>query len=212
MNEYIEITREQFKDEINWEKWDELVALTRKQIAEALNDYKYSNVSKVSSPKTIYGYNSNGELVKEWKSKINCCDELDGNPSTILNYIRKSWVFCSYILSYDKLTQDIAFAMYRNAIEKGHIYKFGFKQTKHKKPIYSYNENGKMIGVFESLNQYCKCQLSTNLTLLRERLNNNNGEILSKGNLLSFNFYDELTAREIYKEQNEKRSISIKRR
>jgi len=205
MNEYIEITREQFKDEINWGKWDEIVALTRKQIAEALKDYK-APINKYKDGYEVYGYNNNGELVKHWNTKRDCCEDLNGNGTTVYNYLKQEWIYKGYLLSKEELTKDVAFAKYRFAMEHGKVFVDGtWKNAKKRKPIYCYNENGKLVGAYESGYKWANAYgyKSYNAKLIKN-------DRIVQSRLTSYNFYDEITASEIYKELNEKRSIPTK--
>ena len=175
--------REVFPDEINWEFWDKLVEKTRKEIAEALKDYHEEK------PPIFYLYNQEGELVKQFNTKKDCAKFLGGSETTIRNYLIKQWIFKGYLLSQEELRKDIAFAIYRSNLEHGNVYLEG--STQKKIPIYSYNQEGKLVGAYESKNQWAKSN-NRAASLL------NNGDRIIDGRLVSVNKYTENKAKTLY--------------
>lgn len=183
---------------INWDAWERIVEQTRNELGELLRNYNIKKTWKCNR-KNVYGYNNNGELVNEWKCNIDCANEFKVTHSVIHNYSKTNKIINGYLISREKLTKDKAFALYRNALENGHVYNRG--KTKPNKTVYQYNKDGKMIGVFESLNQWCKCnEILNQVATIRNRLVNNT-DILVKGKMITYNFYDEIIAKEIYNEK-----------
>lgn len=190
---YLEIKGE---GRINWDAWDRIVQETKEQINEYFKTHKPSP-KKEKQGITVYAYDNNGNQIHKFNSNSECAQHFNGNKCTVHKYSINNNIYNSLLLSREELTKDKAFAMYRFALEHGKIYQSNLTTTKPKKTVYSYNLYGKMTGIFESLTQYCQCINSSNLSSLRKRLLK--GDIITKGKLLSFSFYDEETAFEQYK-------------
>ena len=192
--EYLQYLESEGEGKINWDVWDRTVAETRKWIEE---NVKYLNLPKDKiDRKKVIAYNSNGEFEKEWTSNAKCTIEMKCSVTTIHTYSKNNGIVNGLLLSREELTKDQAFATYRYAIEHGKVFQTGITTTKPKKIVYRYTAEGKMVGVYESVYQYCKVSNSTDSCNIKKRMSN--GDIVSKGYLLSYNFYDEPTARKMY--------------
>ena len=191
---YIHHLEEKGEGKINWNVWDKIVEETRNLIITT----KFTNKEKIYRARrlVVYAYDSNGDLVRKFNSNRECAQYVNTNDCTIHRYSINNYICNNLLLTRELLTKDVAFAMYRFALEHGKVYRSSITKTKPTKTVYTYRDDGKMIGVFESLNKYCKCIGSNNLTRLRKQLLN--GDIITNGKLLSFSFYDETTAKEIY--------------
>lgn len=193
--EYLKYLESQGEGKINWDVWDKMVEDFHKWMEEYFSVEKNLPQDK-RNRKTVYVYDYNGELVKEWTSNKECADDMKCSTSTVHNYSKSNYVVNNYLLSREELTKDVAFAMYRFAIEHGKVYSSGISRTKPKKAVYRYTNEGKMVGLYESLYQYCKVNSSTDMFCIKKRLTD--GDIIVKTYLLSYNFYDEETAKEMY--------------
>lgn len=117
--------RKIFKDVINWELWDKLVAQTKKDIAKQLKNYKRKPRTNSRSYK-IYCFNEKGKLVYEFKSLAACVKHLRANNTTIRKYAMLQYIYKGFLLSKVELRQDIAFAIYRQNILDKKIYQKKF--------------------------------------------------------------------------------------
>ncbi len=196
--EYLKYLESKGEGKINWDVWDRLTAEFHKWMDEYLSKKDRIYPKDKRPRRTVYAYNSNGEYVKQWATNTECAQEMKCSTSTVHNYSKAGNVLNGYLLSREKLTKDVAFAMYKDSIHHGNVYQVGVTTTKPKKPVYKYDENGKIVGVYESLYQYVKVMQSSNEYTLRCRLTI--GDIITKGHLLSYSFYDEETAKEAYQE------------
>jgi hypothetical protein len=195
--EYLQYLERRGEGKINWDVWDRLTAEFHKWMEEYFAEPAPVNIPKDNRPRrTVYAYDNNGEFVKQWLTNKECADEMKCSTSTVHSYSKYNNILNGYLLSREKLTKDVAFAMYRDSLRHGNVYQVGVTTTKPKKPVYKYDEKGKMVGIYESLYQYVKVMQSSNEYTLRCRLVK--GDIITKGHLLSYSFYDEPTAREIY--------------
>lgn len=197
----IQITREYIKKlenfgegKINWDKWNEVQEITRKEL-EKIEPQTKEKKQMNHYTKKVFGYNSNGDLTKVWNSKVECAKELNVSDSLVHNYSAKLAVVKETLLSTTELTKDVAFAHYRFAIEHGLVY--GWYSKKCGKPIYQYNEDGKLVAVYERMKDWAYHNGYSSGTSY--------GGVFAKGDriyndrLTSFNLYDEQTAMELYK-------------
>jgi hypothetical protein len=171
---------------IHWEKWDELVEQTKRDIEEYLKNNKYK--IKIRNCNTCYAYNKEGELVHVFESFKDCANNLNANATTIKRYIDKQWVYNELLLSKEELKPDVAFAIYRMATEHGNIY------TKTSNPVYCYNQDGKLVSIYESLRDWAFHENNDNVN---SRLYKEDRRINNK--LVSLNYYATDVARELYK-------------
>ena len=183
---------------INWEKWDEIVEITRKELEKIVSQTKVGKVIKQMNhyTKKVYGYNSNGDLTKVWNSKVECAKELNVSDSLVHNYSTKLAVVKETLLSATELKKDVAFAHYRFAIEHGLVY--GWSSKKIGKPLYQYNEDGKLVAVWEKVRDWATANGYSSGTSYGGTFSE--ADRLHGGRLTSFNLYDEETAKEIFKE------------
>lgn len=137
-------------DRINWENWDRIVAQTRAEIAELLTGY--ISPQRPSRNVKCYLYSSDGELVKEIESKSQCSKYLNGNVTTVANYVQRQWIYNGFLLSKEELTKDVAAAMYRDRQAHGQV--FIPNERKKRIPLYSYNKDGKLVGAYDSKYQW----------------------------------------------------------
>lgn len=182
-----EDSKELFK--INWENWNRIVEQTKQDIAELLKGYKQPK--QLSRHETSYIYNEDGELVKEFETQLDCARFLGGSKATICNYLKRQWNYGGYLLSLEELRPDIAFAMYRYNREHGNVFIHG--QTKKRIPIYSYNEDGKLVGAYETQYQWAKVTKKNN-TFIKDV------DRIVYDRLVSKHRYDEATAKQKFKE------------
>lgn len=190
--EYLQYLESKGEGKINWDAWDRLIEEGRKWNAEHFpsntpNDHRVR--------KTIYGYDNNGELVKQWQTNKECAVGLGCSTSTVHNYSILKNVINNYLLSREKLLKDVAFALYKESLHHGKVYQQGVSKTKKPKTLYIYNEYGKMIGIYDNVSQYCK-RIGIDSHNIRHRMRS--GDIIRKGVLLSYSFYDDYTAYEAY--------------
>ena len=175
--------RELFKDEQGYQFWLDLVEKTRNEIAEALKNY---------NPKhkfTCYIYNKDGQLVKTFFSKKECSDFVKGSETTVSNYLKNKWVFKGFLLSLEPLETVTAIELYKYNLEHGNVYLEG--TTSKKKPIYCYNETGKLVALYESITEWSKNNnRSINYISYGDRIVNDR--------LVSTNKYSEEMAHELY--------------
>lgn len=196
MKKELYITREFIKHleklgegRINWEKWDNLVEQTKRDIEEYLKNNQYKKLRANSN--TCYAYNKEGELVHVYNNLKDCINNLNGNGTTIKKYIDNQWIYCEFLLSKEELRTDIAFALYRMAIEHGNIYtKSKVKKTN---PVYCYNQDGKLVSLYESLREWAIRENNDNVC---SRLYKEDRRINNK--LVSLNYYTTDVARELY--------------
>lgn len=197
--EYLMYLERRGEGKINWDVWDKSVEEFHKWMDEHFSTKKDRIYQKDKRDrKTVYAYDNNGEFVKQWATNTECAQEMKCSTSTVHNYSKAGNVLNGYLLSREKLTKDVAFAMYRDSLHHGNVYQVGVTTTKPKKIVYRYTPDGKMVGIYESINQYCKVLLSTDAYQLKCRLAK--GNIITKGHMLSYSFYDEITAEEEYQE------------
>ena len=196
---YIKHLEQLGEGKINWDVWDRVTEETRQLINESLKHY-HVEPKTIKHKLMVYCYDNNGNEFKTYNSNRDCAHDLGGNDSIIHKYSINNYIFNNLLLSREQLTKDKAFAMYRFALQHGKVYQARITKTKPKKTVYTYSKFGKMIGVFESLYQYCKCIGSNNLNGIRKRLTQ--GDIITKGKLLSYQFYDEEIAKEIYEKKS----------
>lgn len=180
---------------IKWDVWDKMVNQTKNEIDEYFRNH--TPVKKEHQGINIYAYDNNGNLINTFNSNTECAQHFKGNECTVHHYSINQNIYNGYLLSREELTKDRAFAMYRFALEHGKIFQPFLKNTKPKKTVYLYNQFGRMTGIYESLIVYCHSVGSTSLSSLRKRLVK--GDIITKGKLMSYSFYDEYTAIEQYK-------------
>ena len=193
--EYLKYLESQGEGKINWDVWDRMVEEFHKWMEEYFS--KKTNIPKDKrNTKEVYAYDNNGEYVKEWETNAECAKEMKCSTSTVHNYSKAGNILNGYLLSREKLTKDVAFAKYRDSLHHGNVYQVGVTITKPKKAVYRYTNEGKMVGLYESLYQYCKVNNSTDMCCIKKRLSD--GDIIVKAYLLSYNFYDEKTAKEMY--------------
>ena len=193
-----EDSKELFKSSINWENWNRIVEQTRLDIAEQLKDYKQPK--PLARHETSYIYNEDGELVKEFETQLDCARFLGGSKATVSNYLKRQWNYSGYLLSLEELRPDIAFAMHRYNREHGNVFIHG--ETKKRIPIYSYNEDGKLVAAYETQYQWAKVTKKGN-TFIKDVDRIVNDRLVSKQR------YDEATAREKYKEALAKEPIFL---
>lgn len=188
MKLYENIIREEFKDYINWEKWDKLVEKTKAEIEEYFNTNKCVNRT---NSYICYAYNKEGELVHTYSNLKKCVESLNANAATIKKYIDNQWIYRDYLLSKEALRKDVAFALYRMAIEHGNIYtKSSVKKTN---PVYCYNQDGKLVSLYESLKEWAIRENNDNVC---SRLYKEDRRINDK--LVSLNYYTTDVAKELY--------------
>lgn len=198
----IQITREYIKKletlgegRINWDKWDEVQEITRKEL-EKIEPQEKEKKQMNHYTRKVFGYNSNGDLTKVWNSKVECANELNVSDSLVHNYSKKLAVVKETLLSTTELTKDVAFAHYRFAIEHGLVYGWSSKKTG--KPLYQYNEDGKLVAVWEKVRDWATANGYSSGTSYGGTFSE--ADRLHGGRLTSFNLYDEETAKEIFKE------------
>lgn len=184
-----EDSKELFECQINWENWNRIVEQTKREIAEALKDYKQPK--QLARHETSYIYNEDGELVKEFETQLDCARFLGGNAATVSNYLKRQWNYKGYLLSLEELRKDVAFAMHRYNREHGNVYIEG--DTKKRIPIYSYNADGQLVGAFSTQYQWAKVAKKGNSFI-------KNADRIVDDRLVSKNRYDAETARVKYKE------------
>lgn len=198
----IQITREYIKKletlgegKINWDKWDEVQEITHKEL-EKIEPQTKEKKQMNHYTKKVFGYNSNGDLTKVWNSKVECAKELNVSDSLVHNYSIKLAVVKETLLSTTELIKDVAFAHYRFAIEHGLVYGWCSKKTG--KPLYQYNEDGKLVAVWEKVKDWATANGYSSGTSYGGTFSE--ADRLHGGRLTSFNLYDEETAKEIFKE------------
>lgn len=199
---------EQFNEgRINWEKWDEIVEITRQEIETIEPQTKVDKVIRQMNhyTKKVYGYNSNGDLSKLWNSNAECATELNVSETVVHNYCKKLAVVNETLLSREELTKDVAFAHYRFAIEHGLVY--GYPSKKYGKPLYQYDKDGKLVAVWERVKDWAYVNGYSSGTSYGGTFSQ--ADRLYNGRLTSFNLYDEPTAKEMYKDA---KPIIIKKR
>lgn len=119
--------RKIFKDVINWELWDKLVAQTKKDIAKQLKERKLTKKRPLyvnSYP--IYCYNNNGKLVYTFPRLKDCVAYFKSNTTTIRKYASLKYIYKGFLLSKEELREDIAFAQFKLNIANGNIYRKKF--------------------------------------------------------------------------------------
>lgn len=181
------ISREILKDYINWEHWDRVVEETKQEIRECLKDYENT---KRKNSYACYGYNQDGELVHVWSNLKEMTKAFDNNCSaTICKYVKNQWVLHGCLVTKEKLSKDTAFELYKRAIEHGNVF-----STEHKaNPVYTYNQNGKLVGVYRSMRTWAEKEhdnKSISTIYYEDRIVNDK--------LVSLNKYDEEKAKQQY--------------
>lgn len=190
---YIHLLEEKGEGRINWSAWDRVVEETRNELAQITTLKK--PIKQINHfTKKIYGYNSNGDLSKLWNSNVECATELNVSEAVAHNYSKKLAVVKETLLSRAELTKDVAFAHYRFAIEHGLVYGWNKKSGK---PLYQYNEDGKLVAVWQKVKDWANNNGYTSGTSYGGTFTN--ADRIYKGRLTSFNLYDEETAKTIYK-------------
>lgn len=189
---YIHQLEEKGEGRINWSVWDRVVEETRNELAQIATQKKTKQINHFT--KKVYGYNSNGDLSKLWNSNVECATELNVSEAVAHNYSKKLAVVKETLLSRAELTKDVAFAHYRFAIEHGLVYGWNKKSGK---PLYQYNEDGKLVAVWQMVKDWAYhngYSSGTSYGCVFAK-----GDRIYKGRLTSFNLYDEETAKTIYK-------------
>lgn len=184
-----EDSKELFECDINWDNWNRIVEQTKREIAELLKDYKQPKL--LARHETSYIYNSDGELIKEFETQLDCARFLGGNKATICNYLKRQWNYKGYLLSLEELRKDVAFAMYKYNVEHGNVFIEG--ETKKRIPIYCYNKDGKLVGAYETQYQWAIVFKKGNSFI-------KDVDRIVDDRLVSKHRYDAETAREKYKE------------
>ena len=185
---YIKYLESKGEGKIKWENWDRIVLETQALIEETLKNYKVTEQPKYCNGYKVYGYNIDGDLVKEWETKKQCCNELQMNGSTVYNYITNHYVISNLLLSKKILEKDLASRLYRNAIESGHVYS---GLSRHARPIYTYNENGELVGVYESIYSWC---LDNHYNTFSKQLRSGDKKVNNR--LVSYSMYDQQKAKD----------------
>lgn len=196
--EYIKKLEEKGEGKINWDKWDEVVEQGRKLISTS--PYRTNG----GHGKKVFGYNSNGDLVKMWNKKTDCATELNVCDAVVCHYSDKNKVVKEILLSSEELTTDVAFACYRYAIEHGLVYGWNNKSGK---PLYQYNEDGKLVAVWQKVKDWANANGYSSGTSYGGTFSE--ADRIYNDRLTSFNLYDESTAKEMYKDA---KPIVIKKR
>lgn len=192
--DYIKYLEESSEGKINWEVWERVVSETKQKIKE----YFEKNTIIKDPQKELYlgikvfAYNNDGELIKTFNTHIECSEYLSGNNTTIQNYSKNNFIYNDFLLSREKLSKDVAFALYRYALEHNRIYKSNLDNHKKTKLIYIYNSEGKMNGVYNDLLQFCRLTNTSNPSEIRKRLLES--DIIINDRLVSFSYYDTKTA------------------
>lgn len=168
---------------INWETWDRLVEQTKKEIAD-LPPVTIKTYNK------CYAYDGNGEQVNQWESYSKCTNYFKGcADSTVRIYLQKQQIIDGLLLSCERLSKDVAFALYRDRLETGKVYQKG--ATKFTMPVYTYDSTGRMIGAYSSKAGWA---IATKTYCNKFKGN----DIIYQNRLVSKHYYDQDTAREIY--------------
>lgn len=181
---YYNSSKELFTDEKGYEYWCNLVAKTRKEIEVAINDYRVKHNIK------CYLYNKDGQLVNTFLTKKDCTTYLESNETTVASYLKNKWNFKGFLLSLEPLDTDAAIAKFNDNLEHGNVYLEGSKSKR--MPIYCYNDNGKLVSIFESKTQWSK-KYKKGVSFLRC------GDRVYNERLISTNKYSEEKALEVYK-------------
>jgi len=142
------------RTEINWENWNRIVEQTKRDIAEALKDFK------APTQQIARLYNEDGELVKTFNTQRECAEYLKGVKSTVSNYLKKQWNYNGYLLSLEELRKDVAFAMFKFNKEHGKAYFEGC--TKKQIPVYIYSREGRLVGAYSSQYKWSKANKKGN--------------------------------------------------
>lgn len=188
----------QGEGKINWELWDRLVEQTRNELDEYFKTHNSLQKKLGNNRAVVFAYDNNGNEIHVFDCNQDCAIYFNANQSTIHKYSICNYIYNNTLLSRERLRKDVAFAMYRYALEHGKVYQGKIHATKTMKTVYSYSPSGKMIGVYESLNQFCKCNdIRSQLYTIRRRLTAHK-DILVKQRLITYNFYDEDFAKEVY--------------
>lgn len=190
-----EVTRADFPEITDWSWWDEIVNDTRKKIDEQLEQYKSLLYKKEDIEKNqvrIYLYDRDGELYKWFDSIEQTACYFNTANSTITRYSKNEGIIKGFLLSREKLRNDIAFALYKNAMHIGNTFNPDSTNSKNK-TVFVYNQNGKVVGMFDSVKTFfaSKKSKSNSRWILDER-------ILDE-RLLSYKRYSEDEAKEKYK-------------
>ena len=190
-----EVTRADFPEITDWSWWDEIVNDTRKKIDEQLEQYKSLLYKKEDIEKNqvrIYLYDRDGELYKWFDSIEQTACYFNTANSTITRYSKNEGIIKGFLLSREKLRNDIAFALYKNAMHIGNTFNPDSTNSKNK-TVFVYNQNGKVVGMFDSVKTFfaSKNSKSNSRWILDER-------ILDE-RLLSYKRYSEDEAKEKYK-------------
>lgn len=187
MPKIIQIDRLTYKDNINWSKWDELVKQTKEEIEALLDNYKAPS----GNNKLCYTYNFSGELCESFNSIKELAVKLDSNADIMSRYVANGDIFNGLLVSDELMTKDVAFATYRNRLTSGRCHFPKSNQTRKSIIVYVYGEDGQLVGVYESI---AKFKAHGGLWFDDDRIIGNN--------LVSRYFYDEKTAKEVFKTLN----------
>ena len=190
-----DVTRADFPEITDWSLWDKIVNDTRKKIEEQLEQYKSLLYKKEDIEKNqvrIYLYDRDGELYKWFDSIEQTARYFNTANSTITRYSKNEGIIKGFLLSREKLRNDIAFALYKNAMHIGNTFNPDSTNSK-RKTVFVYNQNGKVVGMFDSVKTFfaSKNSKSNSRWILDER-------ILDE-RLLSYELYSENEAKEKYK-------------
>lgn len=205
MKKELYITREFIKHleklgegKINWEVWERVSEQTRQQIKEYFETHIPQKKPQPTFFKDIqvFAYNSNGELVQVFNNHEECAKILGANKQTICKYSKNNHIYNDFLLSRENLSKDVAFALYRYALEHNKIYKSNLATYKKSKYVYIYDKEGKMNGVYHDLLQFCRLTFTPNPSEIRKRLLES--DIIINDRLVSFSYYDTTTALSIF--------------
>ena len=178
------------ESEVVRDNWLRIIEDTKIEIANALHDFK------TPSTTIYYAYTKEGEEKKfdDFKSLCNyllSCDGFTCSVTTVRKYAQRQWNYKYHLLSTTPLEKDEAKSIYENNLTHGHTFVLG-KKT----PIYAYDIEGRLVGVYDSKHQYSKVH--------KMRLVMRNPDVVKNNRLLSENRYDEETAKQKYADNQKK--------
>lgn len=192
------ITRADFPEVEDWSKWDEIVERVKKDIQETLDKLRQKKeIIKNNREKPNYIYNKDGSLKKQCNSIVECAIFLRVGKTTVGNYLYNEWNINGYLVSFNLLTKDVAFAMYKFNMEHGKQY---FKGERKKRiPIYVYNENGILVSAFSSRLEFEKKYKNVKTHLTQDKIIDDK--------LVTLNRYSELQAKANFQKLNKPKKV-----
>lgn len=150
-----ENTKYEIEKCINSDNWQRIVNQTKHDIELELADFyqrKYKKRGR-KNQHCCYLYSADGELVHEFDSTLDLARYWNINISCVYRSLKRREINNGLLVTDEVLTADVAKSIYRQQLTLGRI-KDG--NGRRKMPIYTYSDNGELVGCFDSIATFKK--------------------------------------------------------